>query len=755
LKLVFLGENLTGSADSKQSSVVNLIRNLARQDRNVQIFLSAELQAIKSQLEAFIAERQAFTTHSIADLVKQLHLDVEHASKVRYILSSFRFDVMRTREHEVKENHAKTFEWMFSDDSYFSRWLRQDSGLFWISGKAGSGKSTLMKFLFESPKTQDMLDAWAGDSKLVISRHFFWNAGTSMQKSYRGLLQSLCYDIFQACPELLPHLCGKLWESLTSADCLESSYRNESKWSEVEMVELIRRAAQFGAQTGSRDMCLFFFIDGLDEYQGGNDQLVEAITTLSKIRNVKVCVSARPWNVFKETFKELSQKQRVLTLQNLTQNDIVSYVKDKLDQNRGFARLQLRDPRCSELFAEITTKAEGVFLWVYLVINELMKSLANDDDFVTLQRRLRRIPPGLSEYFRYMFDKLDGFYASQTSHIFRAVLASTYRMPILALSVIFSTEPLAAQLLSDLGAALSEKDNKHLEATLSTRMAGCCGDLLEVKHGKVQYLHRTVREFLATAEITKELEARSEKDFDIDVTMCRMSLICIQLDLKQLRHLRITNYLVSFYGHTRKLEEKNDQSPRDLREAFRTISSTAKLSVFTHATHLQFLACMNLKLEVDHCMRTMKVSLPMEDVTRCCREALKYLLLSERTVSKTIDSIYIPKVIEWAGEHDADRRGFRLDMITSLLGHGADSTELWNWSLPVMHNEREDCSEYRRGMFFKVSSELIQVGARQIDGEEEMLEDIFGRSNTQWLLSLRQSPLGRLVNTGLEMIGLR
>ena len=55
--------------------------------------------------------------------------------------------------------------------------------MFWVSGKAGSGKSTLMKYLKSDPDTESNLWAWANGPKLVTASYFFWNAGTDMQKS--------------------------------------------------------------------------------------------------------------------------------------------------------------------------------------------------------------------------------------------------------------------------------------------------------------------------------------------------------------------------------------------------------------------------------------------------------------------------------------------------------------------------------------------------------------------------------------------
>lgn len=88
----------------------------------------------------------------------------------------------------------------------FFNWLKTGDGIFWVSDKAGSDKSTLMKFLADHETTQTMLEEWAKPFKLLTARHYFWAAGTHMQKSHEGLLKTL-YDILCACPSLLPAAC--------------------------------------------------------------------------------------------------------------------------------------------------------------------------------------------------------------------------------------------------------------------------------------------------------------------------------------------------------------------------------------------------------------------------------------------------------------------------------------------------------------------------------------------------------------------
>jgi hypothetical protein len=615
----YLPRKLTRLTDTEsQSSIKKLIEKL-------QDTLSTSTGELNLQLQRLRKEDQASTVTAVAELFEQLQSNMRNAGKTRCILASFEFETLHAREEDVKEKHAQTFGWIYSDKSPFARWLRQDSSLFWISGKAGSGKSTLMKYIFESSETRTGLETWAGRDEVALSRHFFWRSGTTMQKSSRGLLQALCYDVFKACPDLIPYACPRLWASTDASECLNPIHSKTKTWSEAEMLDLIRKFVSTNIRTSEKNVRLCFFIDGLDEYHGEYQDLIDAIFTLSQMQNVKLCVSSRPWNVFRAAFDDLSTTDQTITLQDLTQDDIKSYAEDRLGKNKSYSKMVAEEPRYSHLVSEITSKADGVFLWVYLVINELLKSLVNYDDFETLQRRLERIPRGLEAYFRYMFDNLDEFYKFETARIFKAIVVARFEVQVLALSTIFSTEPLALRVLNFAERPLGANDQLRLYRMLSTRMIGCCGDLLEVKRNKVEFLHRTVKDFLSTEEVTAELDRRVGK-FSVDIAMCEMALIGFRYRDSGVHFNKsygTTDFVVAFCVHARNLELEYGRPPTSLHDGFR---GNQQYGGYLGETRLLLLSGMHLALELKRAISEVGTSAHKDNMTRYARMALTYLL---------------------------------------------------------------------------------------------------------------------------------
>lgn len=89
----------------------------------------------------------------------------------------------------VEEFREKTWD-------SFTNWLNSSNSLDWIKGKPGAGKSTLMKFLYQDPRTKEYLLEHA-PAGLIILSHFFYLGGHKMQKSIKGLYCSLICQLIR------------------------------------------------------------------------------------------------------------------------------------------------------------------------------------------------------------------------------------------------------------------------------------------------------------------------------------------------------------------------------------------------------------------------------------------------------------------------------------------------------------------------------------------------------------------------------
>jgi hypothetical protein len=435
------------------------------------------------------------------------------------ILASLRFSSIRVRHNAVKKAHADTFEWIFrSSEVKFKEWLDSGNGIYWIQGKAGSGKSTLMRYLAENDKTELALQFWSGSDELSIASHFFWNAGNMMQKSQQGLLQTLLYQVLRQFPVLIPSLCSDRW----NGDDVDSE-----PWSFDELLNVFDQLAK---QTLiSSKMC--FFVDGLDEYEGNHTELTRLVKILASSSSIKLCVSSRPWNPFIRAFGGNEQQ---LKLEDLTKDDIKHYVQSKLQENERFRELEKQDPRCNDIVADMVQRAQGVFLWVYLVVDSLLKGLDEGDDARDLRGRLESLPDGLEEYFRHMLQTIDPSYREQTYRIFQVTVQALQPLPVMAFSFLEKEKENPSYALEIHTTPYPDDVVEAVHERMKERLNARCKDLLEVNVDpsesgpfkyKVDFLHRTVRDFFVDTNALEEMhKGRLTTNFDAHLSLCRIML---------------------------------------------------------------------------------------------------------------------------------------------------------------------------------------------------------------------------------------
>jgi hypothetical protein len=180
----------------------------------------------------------------------QVYLDVQqreaklHKLIAKELVDSLHYETILERYDGVADAHQRTFGWIFQprgkeDEpcwSDFIQWLREGEGIYWISGKAGSGKSTLMKYIYENPNTRKHLLAWAQDTPLHIEKFFFWLSGTKLQKSQEGLLRSLLHDVLRQVPALVRIVLPPQWASRYAEKTNLSKIRPVSKKSKLLLI---------------------------------------------------------------------------------------------------------------------------------------------------------------------------------------------------------------------------------------------------------------------------------------------------------------------------------------------------------------------------------------------------------------------------------------------------------------------------------------------------------------------------------------
>ncbi|KAL5376634.1 hypothetical protein DPSP01_010304 [Paraphaeosphaeria sporulosa] len=478
--------------------------------------------------DAIIREVQELRTENLDYAFGARLLALTDGALRDHVLGRLRFNHQYDREYKIAEAHAETFRWVFEPPrdpakpfTNFQDWLKQDSQhVYWITGKAGSGKSTLMKYIVHDRHCDEFLRSWAGPLPLLTTRFYFWNSGSQIQMSQEGLLRSILHEALTKRPDMIPKVLPDLWTAF------QTLRFKDSAWLLTDLMIAFDRLVACATENHFK---ICFFVDGLDEFDGDLEALAILFRKAAKSPNVKACLSSRPWEVFEEAFLTLPS----LRLQHLTFFDIRSYVTSHLHGHSGFQGLARREPAfATSLIENIATKASGVFLWVFLTVKSLLIGFTNGDRISDLQGRLDEIPDDLQLFYLKIFDSIDPVYTKHAYQIFHLVEAAEGSLTAMGLyyadqdmdgtQLIKSAQaakitPLSAQEYSDRYEAINKRLNSRwkglfeIEAPLSD-ILGRSGNR------KVSYLHRTARDFLRSPEIFTRMKP-SIRDTDLQLTL--------------------------------------------------------------------------------------------------------------------------------------------------------------------------------------------------------------------------------------------
>ncbi|KAL4786839.1 hypothetical protein BJX76DRAFT_365056 [Aspergillus varians] len=299
----------------------------------------------------------------------------------------------------------------------FKGFLRHGNSVFFIHGKAGSGKSTLMKYLAdpENIAVRQKLQKWAEGCCLISASVFFWNAGDRLQRSLEGLYRSILYQALRKCPEMA----NEVFEHTLGM----------SHWQDIRL-PLLEKAVNKLIQTldpQRHKLCLF--IDGLDEYEGDNldqVQLVRNIRSWGDRGNIKIICSARPHLEYMQAF---AGQEKHIRLDELTRGDIFEYAMTCFQDSAEPSE----NPSFSSLANDLSMLAEGVFLWAYLIVRTICLRMQMYST-KQLHKMLLATPRNLDSLFDQMLEKVDPLAQEQTEKFLLLAAHNPYEGGLNAIS---------------------------------------------------------------------------------------------------------------------------------------------------------------------------------------------------------------------------------------------------------------------------------------------------------------------------------
>jgi hypothetical protein len=481
----------------------------------------------QQQIDESVASRRH---QELLDSITHQRIPATHIEDItKEVQDRLFFHRRNDRFDDIAEAHRTTFQWTLTKPGAKTmpwpnllQWLREDSGIYWISGKAGSGKSTLMKYLHQDSRTMDALNAWAGDDGLLVITFYFWNAGTYLQRSQEGLLRSLLWQVLVH----KPSLCSALFPE---------QFTYTTAWNEFPTMHQLRRAFKKLTDLRHNPTKIALLVDGLDEFDAQHfttAELANMFLQICKSANVKALLSSRPLTSFEDAFA----LQPKLRLHQLTHDDITMYIEDRLAKAPELSILEPPNSNNTrDLVEEIVGSASGVFLWVKLVVDSLLRGIQAGDEFRDLWARLRLLPRDLEDLFRHMLNSVPSEYQEQGSRIFQLLrcneksimfneAGTLYVFPaLLSVAKLRFAEAQQSEVTGNVYAQPSDLEREQMDRIVERRLQSRCAGLLELRtsHARrlfaqtnmdnilrireIVYIHKTVADFIGQSEVWAEL----------------------------------------------------------------------------------------------------------------------------------------------------------------------------------------------------------------------------------------------------------
>jgi hypothetical protein len=427
------------------------------------------------------------------------------------------FAEIEDRRRRIPEAHKNTLRWVLEDDddeTGFASWAKDGNGIFWVKGKPASGKSTLMKYIADHERLEQLLRAWTGTTPLAIASFWFWAAGSTLQRSTVGLFRTLLHQILKAeesaCRVAFPDWEAKFAASQPSAETLSAAMKNV-------------------LADGVLNTNFFFIIDGLDEYEAdsiGKRQLADFIGGMTASKRVKVVLASRPEAPFESVFG-VGLRCPTLRLEVLTKSDISSYVAARLWKNPSLRQFSgIEEDSAYDIENYVIDNAKGVFLWVTLVMDIVIDGIDHHDDFQTIKQRITALPPDLDDLFSHiLLRRISDHHRVETFRCLFMVLEwhrshSAKQLPLTAVDV--GQQATSYEKACSLAAVSGEGVRRKI-LNAENRLRARCHGLLESHHvimdgssSTVTFLHRTLLDYLHQHEWVIEMfRKHAGAEFDV------------------------------------------------------------------------------------------------------------------------------------------------------------------------------------------------------------------------------------------------
>ena len=388
-------------------------------------------------------------------------------SQVADMLQSNYVDLFET---DIEEPYDGTCSWLLRHESYDRWWNGSGTSFLWLRGPPGCGKTTLASFV---------LRHWTTNfSSSHASGHFFFTRQYEKATSPLNFLSAILHQLMQLYPRA-SRLIGEILSlhNLQSVASLTSSYEELSSL----LIRILDGLSSISSSLPQRPfICV---VDAIDEcLDTPSTQFLLRLDGILRASRfpIKMLLTCR-----RNFIDQLHGRVAISTtidIENENGLDIAKYV-------RGELGIWCPSPEKSDIISklehEIVGRAEGVFLWVVLVVEGL---LTRTSRLQTVLDTIYTFPKGRHEKLRRVYEEIlrraTGDLKDQKLIIDMKSILGT---------VITSERPLT---LDELAGCLATEGSDFEYLGLEKDITVICRGLLKIEGDRVRPFHITLENYL-------------------------------------------------------------------------------------------------------------------------------------------------------------------------------------------------------------------------------------------------------------------
>jgi hypothetical protein len=351
--------------------------------------------------------------------------------------------------------------WILENSDFLQWHSAQQNALLWVKGNPGKGKTMLLCGVI------DELDKAEAHTSLLS--YFFCQATDARINNGTAVLRGLVHMLVRQQPSLVSHVLQK-YDQVG-----RKSFEDANAW--FALSEIFANILQ----DPSLDRT-YLIIDALDECVTDLDKLLQLIVEIMPTSpRVKWVVSSRN-NSDIEAQLSLHNEQRLSLELNAQQIShaveiFINYKVSRLINIRDGSTLQ------EQVQNQVREKADGTFLWVALVLQEIERVETWD-----ILEVLKEIPAGLQQLYDRMIRQVQKL-ERKDPEFCRLVLSTTT----------LAYRPLH---LLELGTLSGLPEQISSDTNNIVKIISKCGSFLTIREGYLYFVHQSAKDYLDSKDLS-------------------------------------------------------------------------------------------------------------------------------------------------------------------------------------------------------------------------------------------------------------